>query len=183
MRVRLFDIEKGKAKITPQVKSIHYLNKIIEKYGEENALKLFQIFDKVYDLNPETNPYATVEEKVKYETVLRSMYPDIEDSVDMDDELIEQALDLVEELYATPKYRAFKSLKILYERISEKIRFGEVYIDKDNGNMGEITKATTALESLNKKLSEAYKELEEEMNTKQVRGGVKARTRPQTELN
>jgi len=183
MKVNIFDIDNnGKAKITKATKDIWYLQEIIDKYGEQNSLKLFQIFDKCYDLNPNTNPFANLSSNNKYETILRSTYPELELVVDMEDELIEQALDLVEELYATPKYRAHKAITELHEKILTQIRFTPVSLDKMDGNMAEVNKALSALEDLNKKTNDSYKELEEEMNVEQIRGGGKKNRKKQEDL-
>ncbi len=123
MRVNLFDIDnKGAAKITKPIKEIWYLKAILDKYGEEKALKLFQIFDKCYNLNPNENPFANLTEDTKFETVLRSTYPELEYEIDMEDDLIQQALDLVGELYETNKYRAYKAIKIAYEKIIKQLQ-------------------------------------------------------------
>ena len=183
MRVNLFDIDStGKARITKHVKEIWYLSNIVEKYGEESALKLFQVFDKVYDLNPQNNAFANLPEKNKYETILRSTYPELELLIDLDDELIEQALDLVEELYSTAKYRAHKAIKILYDKIVDEITYSGVSLNKEDGNMTEINKALSAFDDLNKKSASSYAELEEEMNIAHVRGGGKRNRKQQEDL-
>jgi len=183
MRVNLFDIDnKGAAKIPKPIKEIWYLKAILDKYGEEKALKLFQIFDKCYNLNPNENPFANLTEDTKFETVLRSTYPELEHEIDMEDDLIQQALDLVGELYETNKYRAYKAIKIAYEKIVKQLQYTHISLSKEDGNMAEINKALAAFEDLNKKQNSAYKELEDEMQVKQVKGGGVARRRPQQEL-
>jgi len=183
MKVNIFDFDsKGKPKITQQVKDIYYLQAIVEKYGEENALKLFKIFDFVHNLNPNENPFANLPEENKFETILRSTYPELDLVVDLEDELIESALDLIEELYETMKYRAYKVIKIAYEKIVKEIEFTDINLTKESGNIGEIKKALETFEGLNKKLSTSYQELEEEMNVVRVRGGGQARRKTQTEL-
>lgn len=172
MRINLFDIDdKGKAKITPHVKTIWYLQYIVDKYGKDDALKLFKIFDMVYNLNPQENPFANLPEENKYETVLRSTYPELERSVDLEDEIIEQALDLVGELYETPKYRAFKVIKKTHEKILKQLEFTPISLTKDEANMGEITKALNAFEELNKKMAISYKDYEDEMEVIRLKGG------------
>lgn len=172
MKVNLFDIgADGNPKITKHVKNIHYLNKILKTYGEENSLKLFKIFDFVYNLNPQENPFANLPEENKFETVLRSTYPELIDIIDFEDEMIERALDLIEELYDTPKYRAFKVLKLTYEKILKELEFSNITLTKDEGNMAEINKATLALEDLGKKMNAAYKEYEEELDILTLKGG------------
>jgi len=179
MRINLFDIDQktGKAKITKHVQEIWYLNTIVEEFGEDNALKLFKIFDMVYNLNPEENVFANLPDDTKYETILRSTYPELETLVDMNSDLIEQALDLVGELYETEKYRAHRAIKKAYNRIIKELEYTGISLDKESGNMGEIKKALDTFEDLNKKLSSSYKELEEEMSTSTRRGGRKSTDR------
>lgn len=172
MKINLFDFDKnGKARITKHVKDIWYLNEIVDRYGEANALKLFRIFDFVYNLNPEENPFANIAEENKYETVLRSTYPELETIIDLEDDIIEQALDLVGELYETPKYKAYKAIKVMYEKLIKEMEYTEVSLRKEDGNMGEIKKALESFKELNKEQHESFKELEEEMNKMNRRGG------------
>ena len=184
MRVNIFDIDnKGNASFTKHVKDIWYFQHIRDTYGDQNALKLFQIFDKCYDLNPQTNVFANLPENKKFETILRSTYPELEVTVDLEDDVIIQAIDLVEELYETEKYRAHKAIKIAYNRVIDELKFTHVSLSKEDGNMGEINKALSAFDDLNKKLSSSYKELEEEMNMIQVRGDGKKRRKTQEDLD
>lgn len=184
MKVNLFDFDKsGKAKITKHVQDIWYLSAIVEKYGEANALKLFRIFDFVHNLNPDENPFAITNEENKYELVLRSTYPELEVVIDLEDDLIEQALDLVEELYETPKYKAYKLLKITHEKISKVLEYAHISVDKEDGNIDKIKQALIQITDLNKGLSESYKELEEEMEVSQGRGGVTLSRKKQEELD
>lgn len=172
MKVNIFNFDKsGKARITKHVKDIWYLSAIVDKYGEDNALKLFRVFDFVHNLNPEENPFANIAEENKYETVLRSTYPELETLIDLEDDLIEQALDLIGELYETPKYRAYKAIKVMYEKLIKEMEYTDVSLRKEDGNMGEIKKALDSFKELNKEQNESYKELEEEMAITMLRGG------------
>ena len=184
MKVNIFSFDKsGKAKITKHVKDIWYLSAIVEKYGESNALKLFRIFDFVHNLNPEENPFANIAEENKYETVLRSTYPELETLIDLEDDLIEQALDLVGELYETPKYNAYKVIKTTYEKLRKELQFVDISLRKEDSNISEIIKAMNEFENLNKKQNESYKELEEEMNLSRARGDGQLRRKVQEELD
>lgn len=172
MRVNLFDIDKdGKTKITKHVKDIWYLQAIVDKYGETNALKIFKVFDNVHNLNYQINPFANLEDDKKFETVLRSTYPELELTVDLEDDLIMQALDLVEDLYSTEAYRGYQVIKTTYNKLNNKIKFSNLSIDKDTGNMGELQKALSLLPELKKQMKTAYSELEEEMDVIKFRGG------------
>lgn len=183
MKVNIFDFDKnGQARLTQAVKDIWYLAAIVDKYGEKNALRLFKIFDFCYNLNPEENPYANLPEENKFEIILQSTYPELDRVIDMEDDLIEQALDLVEELYATTRYRAYKAYKVVYEKIIKELEYTHVSTAKEDGNMGEINKALSAFSDLDKKMAESYKNLEEEMQTTQVRGGGILSRKSQIEL-
>lgn len=183
MKVNLFDKDKsGKVRITNHVKDIYYLSAILEKYGEDNALKIFKIFDFVHNLNPNENPFANLPEENKYETVLRSTYPELDLLIDLEDELIVSALDLVGELYETPKYRAYKALKVAYDKLIKELEYTHMSLRKDDGNVAEVKKALEVFENLNKKLSESYSELEEEIGVIKNRGGVKSQRKKQEDL-
>ena len=171
MRVSIFDIDdKGKAKITSHCKNIWYLNDIINRYGADTALKLFQVFDKCYDLNPNTNIFANIPESTKLETVLRATYPDIDKVVDIHDEVIEQAFDLIGELYTTPKYEAYKVIKTAYEKISTEVKFAKVDLSKEEGNVKQFEVAIKLLEDLGPKLDKAFEELEKEQGSIRYHG-------------
>lgn len=182
MKINLFDIGlDGQPKITKNVRDISYLKHIVDKYGDEIALKLFRIFDFTHNLNPNENPYANLPEESRFETVLRSTYPEMQEII-YNDEVVEQALDLVGELYETNNYRAYKAIKIAYEKIIKELEYTHISLNKEDGNMAEINKALSAFEDLKKKLSASYKDLEEELQIKNVRGGGQARRKAQDEL-
>jgi len=170
MKVNLFDIDENGAKLTKHVYTIWYLREIVSKYGEQNALKLFKVFDFVYNMNVDENPFANLPEEMKYETALRTAYPELIVDIDMDDIIIEEALQLVGDLYETPKYRKYKALKIAYEKILKEVQFEQVSLRKEDGNTAEYKKAIDFMTEAEEAMARAYSELEKEM-TKTVRRG------------
>lgn len=177
MKINLFDIENGKPKITKHVQDIWYLKAIVDDYGEAIALKLFKIFDFMFNLDTKENPYVNIKEINKFETILRSTYPELEKEVDLDSNIIELAMDLVEELYETPKYRAYKVIKKAHEKLLNEVEHTPFILTKEDGNMSDITKALTAFEDLGKKLSNAYIEVQEEIGGSVMRGGRDSKDR------
>lgn len=172
MRINLFDKTiEGKIIITENAKSIWYIRDIIKNIGEESACKLFFVFDKCYDLNPMTNPFINIPEEEKFEVVLRATYPELDQLIDLDDEIILEAFDLIGELYSTPKYEKYKALKMAYEKMVKTLKYVRPSLEKDTGNSGEIKKCIDALEDIEVKMKTAYTELEEEMSLLHHRGG------------
>ena len=70
-----------------------------------------------------------------------------------------------------------------YEKVVRELEFANIDLTRESGNMGEIRKALDSFEDLNKKQNESYKELEEEMEITQVKGGGQARRKIQSELD
>ncbi len=169
---KIFDI-KGRTAIPTELSSqIWYLQDIIDEYGVETSGKIFYFFHCMYDLNPETNPFADKPEPEKKEAIIRATCPELFLTLDLDSPLIENAMELVKELYETPNYRIYKAFKKLLDKLSFAIDHVHVSLSKEDGNSGEIKKATEMYDDIKMKYSSSYKELQEEMEIKKRRGGA-----------
>lgn len=175
--VKLFDIRNGKAHITEHCYTITYLKEIIEKYGETVACKIFTVFQYMADLNPETNPYANIAEDEKLETVVRSVCPDLSVDIDWEDEILQEGIELTRKQFETGTYRAYLAIKTLRDRLTKTIETAQTSVSRDDGNMGELTKALSIFEVMNESARKAFSEFEAENGTVQRKGGRKAITR------
>jgi hypothetical protein len=175
--VKLFDIKNGKAHITEHCYSITYLKDIITLYGESTAIKIFTVFQYMADLNPDTNPYANISEDEKLETIVRTTCPDLPLDIDWEDDLLQEGIELTRKQFETGTYRAYLAIKSLRDRLTKTIETAETSVSRDDGNMGELSKALTMFETMNESCRKAFSEFEAENGAVQRKGGRKAITR------
>lgn len=167
----LFKFVNGKATITDHARNIWYYDNLIDKYGEEVAVKLFTIFQYMADLNPATNPYVNVSEEEKLEVIIRSICPELDISIDWDDVEITECIELTRKLFETVTYRKFLASKILLDKITYEIEHVNVVLDKEGGNSAEIDKAYKLFEIVNEQTKKLFQEyLDEQVGMVQVKG-------------
>ena len=171
----LFNIVNERATISDHVRNIWYYQNLIDKYGEDTALKLFTVFQYLVDLSPKTNPFCNVAEHEKQEVIIRAICPELDISIDWDDPEITECIELTRKLFETPRYRNYLASKILADRINEKIKSTYVDLTKIDGNTGEIKKGYDLFTSVTEQTDKIYKEYidEQEIGMIQVRGGDK----------
>ena len=166
----LYNFVKGKATISEFARNIWYLSNLMDKYGEEDALKLFTVFQYAVDLRP-TNAYANVAEHEKLETIIRSVCPELSISIDWDDIEITECIELTRKLFQTAGYRNYLASKTLADKINYKIEHTYVDLTKEGGNSGEIKKAYDLFTSVTEQTKKIYQEfLDEQPGTMQVKG-------------
>lgn len=165
----LYRVKDGKATITDEARTIWYLKDIIEKYGEEIAVKIFTVYHRMADLS-KNNPFANVSEIEKLEVVIRATCPEIVLEVDWNDPLILEGIELTQKLYETMAYRKYLTSKIVYDKTQEELRNTEINLSKEFGNSGEITKALNNLTNLDEVTKKFYNEFLEEQGTKKIKG-------------
>lgn len=166
----LYNFINGKATISDHSRNIWYLSNLIDKYGDDDALKLFTVFQYVVDLRP-TNPFANVAEHEKLETVIRSVCPELSISIDWDDIEITECVELTRKLFETSSYRNYLASKILADKINYKIEHTYVDLTKEGGNSGEIKKGYDLFTSVTEQTKKIYQEfLDEQPGTVQIKG-------------
>lgn len=175
--VNLFSVKNGKATITDHCYTNTYYSNIIKIYGESDAVKIFTVFQYMADLNPETNPYANVSEIEKLEVIIRACAHDLPLTVDWDDELLQEGIELTRKLFETPTYRAYLSIKGMRDKLTEEMNIVDISMYKEDGNVGEVKKALEVYEIINESARKAYSEFESENGSVQRKGGRKAVTR------
>lgn len=175
--VNLFNITNGKATITDHCYTNAYFNSIIETYGKADAVKIFTVFQYMADLNPDTNPYANLSEIEKLEVVVRACAPNLPLTVDWDDETLQEGIEITRKLFETGTYRAYLAIKTLRDRLTKTIETAQTSVSRDDGNMGELSKALAMFETMNESARKAFSEFEAENGTVQRKGGRKAVTR------
>lgn len=173
MRINLFDVKNGVARITDHCHTIWYLKNIIDKYGEDIATNIFIVFQYMTDINPDTNPFANTNEIEKLELIIRSVAPELDISIDWDDPEITECIELCRKLFETPTYRIYLASKRLQDKFE--IELSNVYVSmkKDDANVVEITKGYQMFEIIKDGAKKAFKEFEEENDIVKSRGGNK----------
>jgi len=166
----LFNFVNNRATISDHVRNIWYYNNIIEKYGEEDACKIFTVFQYMADLRP-TNVYHNIAEQEKLETILRTVCPELSISIDWDDIEMTEAIELTRKLFETPKYRNYLASKTLADKINYQIHTTYVDVSKESGNSGEIKKAYDLFTMVTEQTKKIYQEfLDEQPGMVKVKG-------------
>lgn len=172
----LFKMVNGKATITDHARAIWYYSNLIDRYGEQEAVKLFTVFQYTADLNKGTNPYAEISEHEKLETIIRTICPELDISIDWDDFEITECIELTRKLFETPSYRKYLASKILVDKLVYQMEHTYVDLSKDSGNSSQIKTGYDLFKIVNEetnKMYEAY--LSEQEGLVQVRGEGKQR--------
>jgi len=167
----LFKFVNGKATISEHTRNIWYYANLIDKYGEEVCCNIFTIFQYTADLNPATNPFVNVSEEEKLETIIRSVAPELDISIDWDDVEITECIELTRKLFSTVTYRKYLASKILCDKITYEIEHAVVVLDKEGGNSAELKKAYELFDMVNDQTKKLFQEyLDEQEGMVQVKG-------------
>lgn len=167
----LFKFNNGKATISDHVRNIWYYSNLIDKYGDNTAVKLFTVFQYMADLNPGTNPYVNVAENEKLETIIRTVCPELDISIDWDDCEITECIELTRKLFETPTYRKYLASKVMLDKLTYEMHYTHVDLSKEAGNSGEIKKAYELFAIVKEETKKLYQEyLDEQEGMMQVKG-------------
>lgn len=170
MQVKLWDIKNGNVIISEHCFTNWYLKDIIDRYGNAVAVKIFTVLQYMSDLNPETNPYSEIREDEKLEFIVRNVCPELPLEVDWDDDVIQEAILSVKQMYETKTYRTYLASKKLIDKLTSELETVNVSLRKEDGNIGEINKAYVTFETLREGAKKAFAEFEKENNMVQTRG-------------
>lgn len=163
--VRLFDISNGKVVPTEHCYTINYLKGIMDHYPD-NYIKIYCYLFYMTCPNPDLNPYFDVPEDDKEELIMR----DIDADFMSDDDIIEAALDGCRKLYDTPTWRAYRGIKTMLDRLAHYMETTPISHGRD-GNITALVNAAKNYEAIRASFKGAYKDLQEEQQSK-IRGGA-----------
>lgn len=178
MQSKLFNINNGILTLTEHCHTIWYLQSIIDKYGEDNAKKIFLVLHYLNDLNPTTNAFANISEVGRLEAIISAVCPELPLLVDWNDEEIVLAISLIKELYETPTYRVYKTFKTLIDKLNYELQTVNISLYKDDGNIAQVDKALSTYNNMRDGAKKAFEEFEKENNVEKVWGGAKRLNRP-----
>lgn len=170
----LFEIKNGKATITDHTRTIWLYNDMIQKYGEDIAVKIFLVLHYMADLTLD-NPFANIAEQEKLETILTNVCPELPLEIDWNSIELIEAVDFTRKIYETQSYRYYLANKVLVDKLNEALKYSIVDTSKESGNSGEIKKATELFSTLKDLGRKIYQDFLEENSTKTVWGkGMKS---------
>lgn len=170
MRINLFNFDGKNVKLTEHCYTNWYLKAIIDKYGENVALKIFIVFQYMSDLT-DANPYTNVSENEKLETIIRAVCPELPLEVDWNDELITEALELTRKLYETQNYKIYRAIKTQMDDFEEKLRTANLVLTKNDGNAKIIKEGFDLHGYLKDRMKQAKADLMEENKAVSAKGG------------
>lgn len=168
MVARLFDVQNGVVKPSEHCYVITWLKDIMDEYKENNE------FNKVYAYlfymtypNPDANPFFNFKESEKEEAILESIGAEFS----TEDPMIRYALDNCRQMFETPTSRAYDGIAGMLDKLAKFMKTSEITTGRD-GNMSQIVQAAKNFESIRASFKGAYKDLQEEQESR-VRGGKK----------
>ena len=160
--IKLFEIDNNVVKPTEHCQTIKWLKVIGEKYPE-NKLKIFGYL--FYMACPsQENPYFNIVEDLREEVIIGDL--DIDFSLE-EDEIIE-GLEKARKMYETPTVRAYKSITIMLDNLSEYMTTAEVTAGRD-GNINSLLRIAKEFDAIRQSYKGVVKDLEAEQKA-HVRG-------------
>lgn len=163
---KLFDVQNGKVVPTEHCYTIKWLKAIMDEYQEDDEyLKVYcYIYYMTYP-NPDDNPYFSMPERDKEETILE----DIDAGFSTEDPKVQYALDRCKEMFSTPISRAYDGIAGMLDKLATYMRVTQVSDGRD-GNISQIRAVAKDFEAIRQSFKGAYKDMKEE-HTSRVRGG------------
>jgi len=177
MKANLYEMKNGRATITKHCYTIARLKEVIDTYGEVIAAKVFTVYEYMSDLNPDTNPFANIDEGEKLEFIIRHVCPDLPLDIDWLDDLYTDGIELTRKCFETPSYREYLAKKALQDKLNKTIHDTYVSVSRDDGNITEIDRAIKMSSVVGEAVKKAYSEFEAENGSVQRKGGRRAVTR------
>jgi len=168
MTPKLFDLVGGEIKPTEHCYTINSLRNVIDEYGD-NAGKVFATIHYYLSLNPEDNPFAYLPEVGRWDQIIASICPEL----DLNNPIVEFAIEDARKAYETTLYKVFKSFKNLLDKLSVAIGDVNPNLSKDLGNMGQIKEAVKSYKELKAAYNDSFEEYMRSFDTVSGRGGTK----------
>ena len=164
MIIRLFDVQNGAVVPTEHCYTLKTLKKIMDKYPED-YLKIYQYLFYMTCPNPDLNPFFHTPDLDKEEIILE----EIEAEFSTEDQAIKLALQFCEDMYSSPTLRAYKGIASMLDRLARYMETTPITHGRD-GNINSLVAAAKNFEQIRASFKGAYKDLQDEQQSK-VRGG------------
>lgn len=144
---------------------MHPIVAVKEEYPKD-YLKIIAFLHYMESMDPSNNPYADVPLERRAEIILFNMKLNI----DIDSDIIKDALACVREIYYTTFYGIYKGMKAYLDKMGAKLETEEVDFSKD-GNAATIKGYMKDYESMRKSFKVAFKDFQDEQGQGRARGG------------
>ena len=149
-----------------QARGMNSLKNVFDEFGG-NAGKVFAYLHYMNDMNPETNAFAKIDEARKQEIIIRQTCPELDI---IENEVVEDANELVAELYATDGSKMYRAFKIVWEQVATELSEGQVSLGAE-GNWKDVLSAVKSYKDLKESLRLALKDFQEELGLITAKGG------------
>lgn len=164
MFARLFDVQNGTVVPTEHCYTLKALKDIMDEYPDE-YLKIYMYLFYMCCPNPDMNPFFFTPEKDKEHIILK----EIQAEFSVEDDTIFAGLQFCQRMYETPTSRAYKGIATMLDRLAHYMETSPITHGRD-GNINSLVAAAKNYEAIRASFKGAYKDLQEEQQSK-VRGG------------
>jgi len=164
MIVRLFDVHNGVVIPTEHCYTLKSLKDIMDEYPEDH-LKIYQYLFYMTCPDPDLNPFFYTPEIEKEFLIIR----ETQGEFSTEDKSIYNALIFCQKMYETPTTRAYRGIASMLDRLARYMETETITAGRD-GNINSMINAASKFDQIRTSFKGAYKDLQEEQQSK-VRGG------------
>jgi hypothetical protein len=164
MITRLFDVHNGVVVPTEHCYTLKALKDIMDNYPEDH-LKIYLYLFYMTCPNPDMNPFFHTPDIDKEDTILK----EIQAEFSPEDDDVYKALEFCKRMYETPTSRAYKGIATMLDRLGRYMENTPITHGRD-GNFNSLIAAAKNYEAIRQSFKGAYKDLQEEQQSK-VRDG------------
>jgi hypothetical protein len=164
MIIKLFEVQNNVVIPTEHCYTLKALKDIMDEYPDD-YLKIYQYLFYMTCPNPDMNPFFYTPDVDKEALIITQ----IEGEFSTEDDSIFTALKFCQKMYETPTSRAYDGMRTALDRIAKYLSTTQITDGKD-GNIGQIRALAKDFDSIRQSFKGAYKDLQEEQQSK-VRGG------------
>jgi hypothetical protein len=164
MLIKLFDVQNNVVIPTEHCYTLKALRDVMEEYPDDH-IKIFQYLFYMSCPNPDMNPFFYTPELDKESLIIEQ----IEAEFSTEDDTIFIALQFCLRMYETPTSRAYKGIASMLDRLARYMETESITAGRD-GNINSMINAASKFDQIRASFKGAYKDLQEEQQSK-VRGG------------
>lgn len=164
MIIKLFEVQNNIVVPTEHCYTLKALKDIMDEYPDD-YLKIYQYLFYMTCPNPDMNPFFYTPDVDKEHMIMTQ----IEGEFSTEDDSVFTALKFCERMYETPTSRAYKGIASMLDRLARYMETATITTGRD-GNMNSLISAAKNYEAIRQSFKGAYKDLQEEQQSK-VRGG------------
>ena len=161
---KLFDVQNGVVIPTEHCYTLKALKDVMDEYPDD-YLKIYLYLFYMSCPNPDLNPFFFTPDVDKESLVLQQIGAEFS----TEDETIFIALKFCEKMYETPTSRAYKGIASMLDRLARYMEITTITAGRD-GNINSLIAAAKNYDAIRQSFKGAYKDLQEEQQSK-VRGG------------